>query len=67
MPLGEKHIAAIRKLVAEHGEKKTGVLLEVASATLSRALAGLPLARATVTHLQTRLAEQKEKKASKAG
>lgn len=46
---------ALRKLVTEHGEKKTCEILEIASATLARALAGMPLARTTVTHVQTKI------------
>jgi FixJ family two-component response regulator len=56
-PLPERERQAIRRLVAERGERQAGIDLQVAAATLARAVAGLPMARGTLALMRERLAE----------
>lgn len=48
---------AIRHLVNARGERSALKVLQLASPTVARAMAGLPLARTTVSHLRMKLAE----------
>ena len=54
-PLPERERQAIRRLVAERGERQACVDLQVAAATLARAIAGMPLARGTLALMRERM------------
>jgi len=55
-PLPERERQAIRKLVKEHGEREACERLQLAAATLARAVAGFPMARGTLAQVRAQLA-----------
>ena len=55
--LGGDDRAAVREMIAEHGELEAAALLGISRMTLGRALAELPLQLGTLTLIKQRLAQ----------
>jgi transposase len=56
-PLPEKLRRQLRRLVEGKSGREAARLLQVSETTVAKALAGLPIAQTTATHLQTKMEE----------
>lgn len=55
-PLPDEERQVLRALTEQRGTRQACADLEIAPATLARAIAGLPITRAITTHLRVKLA-----------